>query len=170
MNQEPAAPQPDARLKFLRVLGIVWLVVIASALGGTALVPYLGHITDVVLQQTVQRQWTRLALQAEQSFFDLSTPTRAVQSYYSALYQGDVASMERLTQGAWREQIRPRVAASAPTVAFAPYRSFVYAAMQGEHEAIVVEKLHLFWKHGLRFLLRRHAEDWQIIGVEPLEP
>ena len=168
MNQEPAAPQPDARLRFLRVLGTVWLVVMAITLGGAALAPYLGQIIDVVLHHTVHRQWTRLALHTEQSFFDLSTPTRAVQSYYSALYQGNIASMERLTHGAWREQIRPRVAASVTAPAFTPYRSFVRAEMQGDGEAIVFEKFHLFWKHGLRFLLQRDAGDWQIVGVEPL--
>ena len=107
-------------------------------------------------------------MDAEQPFFDLSTPTRAVQSYYSALYQGNVASMERLTWGAFREQMRLRVAATATAPAFTPYRSFVRTEMQGDHEAIVFEKFHLFWKHGLRFLLQREARDWQIVGVEPL--
>ena len=91
MNQEPNVPQPDARLRFLRVLGTIWLVIMALTLGGAALAPYLGQIADIVLQQTVHRHWTRLTLDAEQPFFDLSTPTRAVQSYYSALYQGNVA-------------------------------------------------------------------------------
>jgi hypothetical protein len=105
---------------------------------------------------------------AEQPFFDLSTPTRAVQSYYSALYQGNVTNMERLTHGALREQMRLRVAATATAPAFTPYRSFVRTEMQGEHAAIVLEKFHLFWKQGLRFLLQRQAGDWQIVGVEPL--
>lgn len=168
MNQEPNVPPPDARLRFLRVLGTIWLVIIALILGGAALAPYLGQIADFVLQQTVHRQWTRLALDAEQPFFDLSTPTRAVQSYYSALYHGNVTSMERLTRGAFREQMRLRVAATATAPAFTPYRSFVRTEMQGDHEAIVFEKFHLFWKHGLRFLLQREAGDWQIVGVEPL--
>jgi hypothetical protein len=38
--------------------------------------------------------------------------------------------------------------------------------MRGEHEAVVVEKFHLFWKHGLRFVLQRQAGDWQIVGIE----
>jgi hypothetical protein len=168
MNQEPNVPPPDARLRFLRVLGTIWLVLIALILGGAALAPYLGQIADFVLQQTVHRQWTRLALDAEQPFFDLSTPTRAVQSYYSALYHGNVSSMERLTRGVFREQMRLRVAATATAPAFTPYRSFVRTEMQGDHEAIVFEKFHLFWKHGLRFLLQREAGDWQIVGVEPL--
>jgi hypothetical protein len=168
MNQEPNVPQPDARLKFLRVLGAIWLVIMALTLGGAALAPYLGQIADIVLQQTVHRQWSRFALDAKQPFFDLSTPPRAVQSYYSALYQGNVASMERLTHGAFREQMRLRVAATATAPAFTPYRSFVRTEMQGDREAIVFEKFHLFWKHGLRFLLQREAGDWQIVGVEPL--
>src|SRR5215813_6619352 len=113
MSQEPKVPQPDARLKFLRVLGTIWLVIMALTLGGAALAPYLGQIADIVLQQTVHRQWSRFALDAEQPFFDLSTPTRAVQSYYSALYQGNVSNMDQLTRGAFREQMRLRVAATA---------------------------------------------------------
>src|SRR2546422_9183643 len=100
MNQEPNVPQPDARLRFLRVLGTIWLVVMTLTLGGAALAPYLGEIADLVLQQTVHRHWTRFALGAEQTFFVLSTPTRAVQSYYRALYQGNVTRMEQRTPGA----------------------------------------------------------------------
>ena len=168
MQPEPEVPQPDARLRFLRVLGSIWLVVMVLTLGGAALAPYLGQVADVVLQQTVHRQWTRLALHAEQPVFDLSTPTRAVQSYYSALYQGNVTRMARLTHGAWREQMRLRVAASATAPAFTSYRSFVRVEMQGDREAVVFEKFHLFWQHGLRFLLQRDAGEWQIVGVEPL--
>jgi hypothetical protein len=170
MNQEPNVPQPDARLRFLRVLGTIWLIMMALVLGGAVLAPYLAQIADFVLQQTVHRHWTRFALDAEQPFFDLSTPTRAVQSYYSALYQGNVTSMERLTRGAFREQMRLRVrgAATATAPAFTPYRSFVRTEMQGDREAIVLEKFHLFWKQGLRFLLQREAGDWQIMGVEPV--
>jgi hypothetical protein len=168
MHQRLNGPQPDARLKFLRVLGTVWLVIMALILGGAALAPYLGQIADFVLQQTVHRHWSRFALDAEQPFFDLSTPTRTVQSYYSALYQGNIASMERLTRGAFREQMRLRVAATATAPALTHYRSFVRTEMQGDREAVVVEKFHLFWKHGLRFLLQREAGDWQIVSVEPL--
>src|SRR5262249_3022920 len=94
MTQEPNVPQPDARLRFLRVLGTIWVVIMALTLGGAVLAPYLGQIADLVLQHTVHHHWSRFALDAEQPFFDLSTPTRAVQSYYSALYQGNVTSME----------------------------------------------------------------------------
>src|SRR5262252_4775590 len=166
MNQEPEAPQPDTRLRFLRVLGTIWLVVVALTLTGALLAPYLGQVADFVLHQTVHRQWTRLTLDAERPFFDLSTPTRTVQSYYSALYQGSVASIERLTQGALREQLRLRVADARAAPAFIPYRSFVRAEMRGDHEAVVLEKLHLFWKHGLRFLLQRDAADWHIVDIE----
>jgi hypothetical protein len=137
-------------------------------LGGATLAPYLGEIADFALQHTVHRHWMRFVLDAEQAFFDLSTPARAVQSYYSALYQGNVTSMARLTRGPLREQMRLRVAATATTPAFTPYRTFVRTEMQGDREAIVLEKLHLFWKHGLRFLLQREAGDWQIVSIEPL--
>jgi hypothetical protein len=167
MNQDRNMPQPDARLRFLRVLGTIWLIIMALTLGGAVLVPYLGQIADFVLQHTVHHHWTRFALEAEQSFFDLSTPSRAVQSYYSALYQGNVTSMERLTRGAFREQMRLRARATTTAPALTSYRSFVRTEMQGDREAIVFEKFHLFWKQGLRFLLQREAGDWQIVGIEP---
>jgi hypothetical protein len=168
MNQDLNMPQPDARLRFLRALGTIWLIIMVLTLGGAVLVPYLGQIADFVLQHTVHRHWTRFALEAEQPFFDLSTPSRAVQSYYSALYQGNVTSMERLTHGVFREQMRLRVVATATAPALTSYRSFVRTEMQGDREAIVFEKFHLFWKQGLRFLLQREAGDWQIVGIEPL--
>ena len=168
MNQEPEAPQPDTRLRFLRVLGTIWIVVVALTLAGAVLAPHLGQIADFALHQTVHRHWTRLTLDAERPFFDLSTPTRAVQSYYSALYQGSVTSIERLTQGALREHMRLRVADARTAPAFTPYRSFVRAEMRDDHEAVVLEKFHLFWKHGLRFLLQRDAGDWQIVSIEPV--
>ena len=166
MHQEPEAPRPDTRLRFLRVLGTIWIVVVTLTIGGAVLAPYLGQIADFALHQTVHRQWTRLAFDAERPFFDLSTPIRTVQSYYSALYQGSVASIERLTQGALREQMRLRVASARAAPAFTPYRSFVRAEMRGDHEAVVLEKFHLFWKHGLRFLLQRDAADWHIVDIE----
>lgn len=166
MHQEPETPQPDTRLRFLRVLGIVWLIVVALTLAGALLAPHLGQIADFALHQTVHRHWVRLTFDAERPFFDLSTPTRAVQSYYSALYQGNVANIERLTQGALREHMRRRVADARTAPAFTPYRSFVRAEMRGDHEAVVLEKFHLFWQHGLRFLLQRDAADWQIVSIE----
>jgi len=168
MNQEPEAPQPDTRLRFLRVLGTIWMVVVALTLAGAVLAPHLGQIADFALHQTVHRHWARLTLDAERPFFDLSTPTRAVQSYYSALYQGSVTSIERLTQGALREHMRLRVEDARTAPAFTPYRSFVRAEMRDDHEAVVLEKFHLFWKHGLRFLLQRDAGDWQIVSIEPV--
>ena len=168
MNQEPEAPQPDTRLRFLRVLGTIWIVVVALTLAGAVLAPHLGQIADFALHQTVHRHWARLTLDAERPFFDLSTPTRAVQSYYSALYQGSVTSIERLTQGPLREHMRLRVANARTAPAFTPYRSFVRAEMRGDHEAVVLEKFHLFWKHGLRFLLQRDAGDWHIVHIETI--
>ncbi len=168
MNQEPEAPQPDTRLRFLRVLGTIWMVVVALTLAGAVLAPHLGQIADFALHQTVHRHWAGVTLDAERPFFDLSTPTRAVQSYYSALYQGSVTSIERLTQGALREHMRLRVEDARTAPAFTPYRSFVRAEMRDDHEAVVLEKFHLFWKHGLRFLLQRDAGDWQIVSIEPV--
>lgn len=168
LSQEPATPRSDTRLRFLRVLGTLWIVVVVLTIGGAALAPHLGQIADFVLHQTVHRHWSRLTLDAEQTFFDLSTPTRTVQSYYSALYQGNLTSMERLTQGAFREQMRLRLTSATVAPAFTPYRSFVHAEMRSEHEAVVVEKFHLFWKHSLRFLLRRQTRDWQIVGIESM--
>jgi hypothetical protein len=142
------------------------VVVVVLTFGGVVLAPHLGQIADIVLHHTIHRHWIRLTFEAERSFFDLSTPTRTVQSYYSALYQGNVTSMERLTQGAFRDQMRLRVASATAAPAFTPYRSFVRAEMRGAHEAVVLEKFHLFWKHGLRFVLQRSASDWQIVGIE----
>jgi hypothetical protein len=64
--------------------------------------------------------------------------------------------------------MRLRLASTASAPAFTPYRSFVWAERRGDHEAVVLEKFHLFWKHGLRFLLQRDAGDWQIMGIEPV--
>ncbi|MBM3225307.1 MAG: hypothetical protein FJZ47_16100, partial [Candidatus Tectomicrobia bacterium] len=62
MIPAPDTPRPDTRVRFLRVLGTIWLVVMVLTLGGVALAPHAGQIADVVLQQTVYRQWTRLTL------------------------------------------------------------------------------------------------------------
>src|SRR5262245_27633056 len=136
MKQEPHLPQPDARLRFLRLLGTIWLVIMVLTLRGAALAPYLGQIADVVLQQTVHRQWTRLTLDGEPPLCALSTPTRAVHSYYSAFYHGNVTNMERLNQGPLREQLRLRTAATTTAPAFTPYRSFLRTEMQGDREAM----------------------------------
>ena len=46
MHQEPEAPQPDTRIRFLRVLGIIWIIVVVLTLAGAALAPYLGQIAS----------------------------------------------------------------------------------------------------------------------------
>lgn len=161
----PAAATPG---RFLRVLGIIWLVVMGLTLGGAVVAPYLGQIADVLLQQTLYRQWTRLSLEAEQPVFDLSTPTQTVRSYYSALYQGAAGPMQQLTAGAWREQMRQRLATTTTAPTFTPYRSFLHVEQQDAHEARVLEKFHLFWSHGLRFALQHEAGQWRIVGVEPI--
>jgi len=169
MIPAPDTPRPDTRVRFLRVLGTIWLVVMVLTLGGVALAPHAGQIADVVLQQTVYRQWTRLTLEAEQAFFDVSTPVSTVHSYYSALYHGHLERMERLTQGAFREQMRLRLASASTAPAFTPYRSFLQVEMQGEQAALVSEKFHLFWQQGLRFRLQREAAHWHIVSLEPLQ-
>jgi len=166
--QDEQAGAPDSRQKFLRIVVTLWVGAVLATLIGALVAPHLGRMADFVLHQTVHRGWTRLTLRPEQPFFDLSVPAHAVKSYYSALYQGNVASMERLTQGALRDQMRQRTAHATAAPAFTPYRSFVRAEMRGDHEAVVREKFHLFWKHGLRFLLRRDASDWQIVHIEPM--
>ncbi len=98
----------------------------------------------------------------------LSTPAQAVASYYSALYHSDSAQMERLTAGEFRRHMRQRLAQSASAPAFTPYRSYLQTEIRNDREALVHEKFHLFWQHGLRFFLQREAADWQIVGVEPL--
>jgi hypothetical protein len=149
-------------------LGIIWLTVMGLILGGVVLAPYMGQITDFVLHQTVYRQWTRLTLEAEQSFFDLSTPPQALRSYYSALYHGDGARMAQLTEGSFQEQMRQRVATTTTAPAFTSYRSFLLTEQQGEHDAVVLEKFHLFWNNSLRFVLQRDATQWRIVNAAPV--
>lgn len=168
MSQPSETSAAAARGRFLRVLGIIWLVAMGLTLGGVVLAPYLGQIADTVLQQTMYRQWSRLTLEAEQPVFDLSTPTQTVRSYYSALYHGDAGRMHQLTAGAWREQMRQRLAASTAAPALTPYRSFLHLERQEDTAASVLEKFHLFWSHSLRFTLQREATHWRIISVEPM--
>ena len=154
---------------FVRIGGAIWLGLIVAVLLGALLAPHAGRLLDVGLHQTSHRQWTALQLRAETPFFDISTPIRTVHSYYSALYRGDAAHMDRLTDGSFRQQMRQRLAyAEAPSEAPA-YRSFVTVAQQEESVAIVIEKFHLFWQRGLRFSLQRTDAEWRIIRVGILE-
>ena len=167
-DQDLEAPQPDGRLKFLRILGTLGLALVVLTLAGAALAPYAGRITDVFLHQTLYRQWAPLTLDGDKAFLHLSTPAQTVRSYYSALYHGDITSMERLTAGPFREQMRQRLVHASTAPAFTSYHSYVQTEMQGDREALVREKFHLFWQRGLRFALQREATDWQIVGLELL--
>lgn len=164
-------PTRDPRVAFLRVLGIIWAVLMLVTLVGAAVAPHAGRLLDVCLAYTVHWEWTALNLEANQPFFDLSTPATTVQSYYSALYQHDMTQLERLAQGAFREHLLTRAAyrASSPAPTFPSYRSYLRTELRPPQDAVVLEKLHLFWQHGLRFHVQQHATGWRIVDVQPLQ-
>jgi hypothetical protein len=166
MRQENETRQQDSRRKFLRLVGILWVAAVLATLVGALIAPHLGRMADFVLHQTVHRHWTRLALQTEQPFLDLSAPAHTIKSYYSALYRGDATAMERLTAGPFRDQMRLRLAHAESSSSSPPYRSYLRTETSAAQSAAVVEKFHLFWQRGLRFSLQRNAADWCIIGVE----
>ena len=167
MDPHPAAGQPDARLKFMRVVGGAAAVVAIVVVVGAYALPHAGRLADVVLNHAWHRDWTRLTLPTDEAFFDLSTPVLAVRSYYSALYQGDATNLTELAAGPFREQLRLRLQhAEAPADADRViYRSYLLTVMQGGGRAVVNEKFHLFWQHGLRFQLRRTRAGWTITRV-----
>ena len=165
-----AQRQPqDSRLKFLKVVGVLWGAAILIILLATLLAPCFGRMVDFILHQTTYRDWSRLTLHVQQPFFDLSAPLYTVKSYYSALYRGDAAAMERLTTDTFQEQMRLRVAHTQPVTDTALYRSYLRTEQAEPPDVAVVEKFHLFWKRGLRFRLRRNATDWRIAQVELLQ-
>ena len=150
--------------KFVRVVGALWLGVVAAILLGALLAPRLGHIADVFLHYTVHRDWRHLSLHTEAPFFNLSTPTHAVKSYYSALYRSDARRMERLTHGTLHQQMRRRMA-QREVAAGTIYRSYLHTEHRDAAQVVVIEKFHLFWKRGLRFSLQRIATDWRITHI-----
>ena len=151
----------------MRVVGGVAAALVIVVVVGTYTAPHVGRITDIVLNHTWHRDWTRLTLPADEAFFDLSTPFLAVRSYYSAIYQGDATHLADLAVGPFREQLRVRLQyAEAPSGADRiVYRSYLLTVMQGGGRAVVTEKFHLFWQHGLRFQLQRTPAGWSIAGV-----
>ena len=167
MNQQPYAGQPDTRLKFIRIVGGVAVALVIVVVVAAYTAPHVGRMTDIVLNHTWHRDWAPLTLPADESFFDLSTPFLAVRSYYSALYQADAANLRELAVEPFREQLRLRLQhAEAPSGADRIiYRSYLLTVMQGGGRALVTEKFHLFWQHGLRFQLQRTATGWSIAGV-----
>ena len=167
MNPNPSAGQPDTRLKFMRIVGGVAAALVIVVAVGTYTAPHMGRLTDVVLNHTWHRNWTCLTLPADEAFFDLSTPFLAVRSYYSALYQGDATNLPELAVEPLREALRVRLQhAEAPSGADRIiYRSYLLTVMQGGGRAVVTEKFHLFWQHGLRFQLQRTRAGWAIASV-----
>lgn len=161
---EPPRRHTSGR-KFLRIAGLLWCVVLLAIVVGALLAPHVGRIADVVLHVTVHRHWTLLTLRPEQSFVDLSTPARAVKSYYSALYRGDATTMERLTAGALRNQMRLRMAHAEAVAPNTTYRSYLHTEMLPPQKAVVTEKFHLFWQRGLRFHLEQSEAEWHLLGI-----
>jgi hypothetical protein len=151
--------------KFLRIAGLLWLVAVLAILIATLLAPHIGRMVDVMLHYTTHRHWTLLTLRPEEAFFDLSTPSHTVQSYYSALYRRDAAAMERLTAGPFRDQMRQRIRYAEDTSGYPAYRSYLYTEIPAPHTATVTEKFHLFWQRGIQFHLEQSATAWHIVGL-----
>ena len=164
MDSNPSAGRPGPPLKFIRVVAGVAAALIIVVVVATYTAPHLGRITDTVLNYTWHRDWTRLTLPADEAFFDLSTPVLAVRSYYSTLSQGDGTHLAQLTVEPFREQLRVRLqhAEIPPGADRIVYRSYLFTVMQGGGRAVVTEKFHLFWQHGLRFQLQRTTDGWSI--------
>ena len=167
MDRSSSAGQPDTRLKFIRVVGGVAAALVIAVVVGTYAAPHMGRLADIVLNHTRHRDWTSLTLSADEAFFDLSTPSLAVRSYYSALYQGDATHLTELAVEPFREQLRVRlehaeVPSSTDRIV---YRSYLFTVLQGGGRAVVTEKFHLFWQRGLRFQLLRMRTGWSITSV-----
>ena len=151
--------------RFVRIAGMIWLGLIVAVIVGTLLAPYMGRLIDLGLHQTSHRSWTEIRLPADEVFFDLSTPILSVRSYYSALYRNDAASMERLSDGVFRQLMQQRLAHRTRTAQPGLYRSYAYVEEQDDARAVVIEKFHLFWRRGLRFYLQRTGFDWRIVQL-----
>ena len=151
----------------MRVVGGVAVALVIVVVAGTYTAPHVGRVTDIVLNHTWHRDWTRLTLPADEAFFDLSTPFLTVRSYYSALYQGDATNLAALAVEPFRDDLRLRLQyAETPSGAERIiYRSYLLTVMQGGGRAVVTEKFHLFWQHGLRFQLQRTPAGWSITGL-----
>lgn len=164
MDANPSAGRPGPPLKFIRVVAIVAAALIVVVVVAAYTAPHIGRIADTVLNYTWHRDWTRLTLPANEAFYDLSTPALAVRSYYSALYQADATHLPRLAVEPFREQLRARLqhAEIPPDADRLVYRSYLFTVMQGGGRALVTEKFHLFWQHGLRFQLLRTSDGWSI--------
>jgi hypothetical protein len=165
MPEEEKIARPASSHRFLRVVGVLWLVVIGAILVGALLAPYVGRMADFVLSQTTHRDWTRLTLEVTQPYFDLTAPEHTIKSYYSALYRGDAAAMARLTEGPLHTQMQQRMAQAEPSTEQRTYRSYLLPERRQPRQAVITEKFHLFWQRGLRFVLKRTGPDWRIVAV-----
>jgi hypothetical protein len=168
MMHEDEAPRHHQLPKYVRVVGTVWLVLLVAVVIAVLLAPHASRIIDVILLQTSHRQWTVLRLQPDEVFFDRSMPIHTVRSYYSALYRGNVNDMEALTASALREQMRRRMMYREVAQEVAMYRSFVRVIEETATRAVVEEKFHLFWRQGLRFVIRYATEGWRVVEVTSL--
>lgn len=166
MSTEDAPRQRVSHQRFLRIVGYLWLIAVLAILIGTLIAPYMGRMADFVLYQTVYRDWVRVTLRTQQPFFDLSSPQSTLKSYYSALYRGDVALMQRLTVEPFRAQVQPRLADTPVASKPSTYHSYLYTETDQAARAAVVEKFHLFWRRGLRFTLQHSHPGWQIVSVD----
>lgn len=167
--EDVAKPQSPRLPAFVRIGGLIWLGLIVAILLGALLAPYMGRIIDVVLYQTTHRAWQAINLDADTSYFNLSTPLHTIPSYYSAISRRDAAQVERLATGAFREQLRQRLAHAEAESKPMTYRSFVIVEREEGAVAVVVEKFHLFWDRGLRFGLERTNDEWRITRVSVLD-
>jgi hypothetical protein len=168
MMHEDESPRRPELPKYVRVAGTIWLVLLFAVLIGVLLAPHVGRMIDVVLHQTSHRQWTVIRLQPDVVYFDRSMPIRTVRSYYSALYRVSASDMEALTDGALREQMRRHMPYREVAKEVAIYRSFARVTEETATRAVVEEKFHLFWRHGLRFVMHYTADGWRVVEVVPL--
>ena len=165
MQQPEASARRPTLPRFVRVLGTLWLGAIGAIIVGALLAPHIGRITDSVLHLTTYRDWTRVTLDTNTPYFDLSSPVTAIKSYYSALYRGDGTRMERLTTGAAQRQMRARMAHAEAATSDTMYRSYLYVDRSSDVAVVITETFHLFWKRGLRFALQKEASDWRIAHI-----
>ena len=168
MRDEDAAPRRPELPKYVRVVGTIWLALIAAVMIGVLLAPHVGRIVDAALHLTSHRQWTAIRLQPREAYLDRSGPIRVVRSYYSALYRANAHDMEALTDGALREQMRRRMSHREASKEMGTYRSFARVAEETATQAVVEEKFHLFWRQGLRFVMRPAADGWRLVEVASL--
>jgi len=168
MRYEDDPPRRAALPKYVRVVGTIWLVLLAAVIIGVLLAPYTGRMIDVVLHQTSHRDWTAIRLRPHEVYVDRSRPIRVVRSYYSALYRVNANDMEALTDGGLREQMRRRMSHGEASQEAMFYRSFARVTEETPTRAVVEEKFHLFWQQGLQFVMHHGADGWRLVEISSL--